>query len=232
MSYDSSGRMSAFAAAGGVTTSYTYDGSLLKGEAWSGPIAGNVARSYDASLRPASYSINGATTVSFAYDGDGLLTGAGDLAITRDAQHGLPIGSLLDSLSATTAYSGFGELTSFSAASNGSALFSDAISRDALGRVVQKTETMGGVTSTPTPTARPVNSATASKNARRSKPTRTTATAIAPARRWRGTPVSASYDDQDRIVQYGTAVHSYNGAGDLLAKTDGTNHKLPVRSAR
>ena len=59
VSYDSSGRMSAFAAASGVTTSYTYDGSLLKRESWSGPIAGNVARSYDTSLRLSSYSING-----------------------------------------------------------------------------------------------------------------------------------------------------------------------------
>ena len=87
---------------------------------------------------------------------------------------------------------------------------------------MQKTETIGGVTDVYAYTYDAVGQLiAASKNARRSRATPTTSMAIAPARRWREPRSAATYDDQDRIVQYGTVIHSYNGAGDLLAKTDG-----------
>ena len=223
LSYDGSGRVSAFAAVSGVTTSYTYDGSLLSREAWSGAITGNVARTYDTSLRLASYSINGTTPIAFGYDGDGLLTSAGDLAITRDAQHGLPTANALDSIGTTMAYSGFGEITSFVATAGGNPFFSAAISRDALGRISQKAETIGGVTDVYVYSYDTVgqligvtkNNAAIESYAYDGNGNRTSATVA-------GTLVAASYDDQDRLVQYGTATRAYDGAGDLVSATDGS----------
>ncbi|MGH8849532.1 MAG: Ig-like domain-containing protein, partial [Casimicrobiaceae bacterium] len=68
LSYDSVGRLSAIAAASGVTTTSTYDGALLKTRTWSGAVSGNVTRSYDASFRVSSESINAGNTVNFTYD--------------------------------------------------------------------------------------------------------------------------------------------------------------------
>ena len=130
LSYDAAGRVASVAAASGVTTSYAYAGSLLTGETWSGTTAGSVAVSYDTSFRLASQSVNGANTIAFGYDSDSLLIGAGDLAITRDPQHGLATGSTLGVVGTTTGYNGFGEATSYAASANASA----ALQRDLCAR--------------------------------------------------------------------------------------------------
>jgi YD repeat-containing protein len=87
--YPTTGQLATIASPGGVGLSYTYDGSLLLGTTWSGPVAGTVTRTYDPDFRVATESVNGGTSITFQYDPDSLLTQAGALALTRDAQHGL-----------------------------------------------------------------------------------------------------------------------------------------------
>ena len=41
------GKLATISAPGGIGMTYTYDGSLLTGTAWSGPMAGSVGFTYD-----------------------------------------------------------------------------------------------------------------------------------------------------------------------------------------
>jgi len=89
------GNVSGLTAPAGIGLAYSYDGSLLTGTTWSGPVAGSVTRTYDTDFRVSSQSVNGANPVAFTYDADSLLTGAGSLTLTRNAQNGLLTGSTL-----------------------------------------------------------------------------------------------------------------------------------------
>lgn len=101
--------------------SYTSDGSLLKGTTWSGSVSGSIGFNYNNDFRITSEGVNGSNTVSFTYDNDGLLTGAGNLTISRNAQNGLITGTTLDSTTTTSqSYNGFGELNQYTATYSGS----------------------------------------------------------------------------------------------------------------
>ncbi|MGH7164326.1 MAG: hypothetical protein ACREIS_02235 [Nitrospiraceae bacterium] len=132
----------------GTTLTYAYDGSLLTATTWSGTISGSVTRSYDNNFRITSQSVNGASTIVFGYDNDSLLTSAGSLSITRSTQHGLITGTSLGTVTDSRSYSSFGELSSFTTNVSGSPVLSVTYTRDKLGRITQKVETIGGVTDT------------------------------------------------------------------------------------
>ncbi len=65
--------------------SFTYDGSLLTAEQWSGGVSGTVTHGYDDRFQTSSLQVNALPEVEFDYDRDGLLTQAGDLELARDA---------------------------------------------------------------------------------------------------------------------------------------------------
>ena len=65
---------------------FAYDGALPLETEWSGTVSGKVSRTWDNNFRVISQSVNDANTVIFGYDLDGLITSAGDLTLTRDAQ--------------------------------------------------------------------------------------------------------------------------------------------------
>jgi YD repeat-containing protein len=150
-SYGAGGALAAIVVSG-TSLSYSYDGSLLTQTTWGGSVAGavtgSVNRTYDNNFRISSQSINGANSVSFGYDNDSLLTAAGALTINRHAQHGLITGSTLGAVMDTRSYSPFGELSSYTANANGSAVYNATYTRDKLGRIAQKVETIGGQTDT------------------------------------------------------------------------------------
>jgi RHS repeat-associated protein len=134
----------------GIGLAFAYDGRLPLSETWSGPLAGSVSRTYDNNFRVVSESVNGANSIGLTYDTDSLLTGAGSLTLSRSAQNGLISATTLGSVTDTRGYSGFGEVSSYSAASNGSPVYTAQYTRDALGRISGKDETIGGVTDTVT----------------------------------------------------------------------------------
>ena len=49
-SYDGAGNPQVIKSPGNVTLSYHYDGPLLTGESWAGPVHGDIAYSYDENL--------------------------------------------------------------------------------------------------------------------------------------------------------------------------------------
>jgi hypothetical protein len=86
----------------------------LTSATWSGGISGSVEFGYDNDFRVNQITVNGANPVAYQYDADSLLTQAGDLTYTRDADNGLLTGSTLGSVNDSTTYNGFGEPTPIS----------------------------------------------------------------------------------------------------------------------
>lgn len=222
LTYDAGGRLDTIAAPGGVLNTYSYSGRFVTGMGWSGPVTGGMSRTYDTSFRIASESVNGAETVTFSYDNDSLLLGAGDLAITHNAQNGLATGTTLGTITTATGYDGFGAIVSQSSSAGGTPFFNLQLTRDALGRISQKIETVSGTTDTYVYTYSTAgrltgvtkNGAAVEAYAYDTNGNRTSATIS-------GVASVGTYDAQDRVVQYGAGTYVYDGAGDLNSVTDG-----------
>ena len=130
----------------GVGLAYGFDGSLLTDVTWSGPVSGSVQASYDDNFRIISRSINDSHAISFAYDDDGLSTGAGDIQLARDVDNGFLMGSALGAIMDSHDYNAFGEPISYHAyisdAASDVPLFTTTYTRDKLGRITAKSESI------------------------------------------------------------------------------------------
>ncbi|MEO8136183.1 MAG: RHS repeat-associated core domain-containing protein, partial [Betaproteobacteria bacterium] len=218
------GQLTGIAAPEAVAHTYTYDGTLLLSHSMTGPVAGTLAWTYDNDFRVITQSVNGANTVNYTYDADSLLTQAGTLALSRNPQNGLLAGSSLDSVTDSWSYNTHAEPTDYQVTAGGNPVYRTQLTRDALGRITQKVETINGVTDTYAYTYDAAGRlVTANKNAAPigytydSNSNRTAYTGPL------GNVASATYDAQDRIVQYGSTAYSYNNAGDLVTRTQGSN---------
>jgi RHS repeat-associated protein len=219
------GQVSEIASPGGVSLAYTYDGSLLTGTTWTGPVPGSVARTYDTDFRVATESINGGNSVTFQYDPDSLLTGAGALTLTRHPQHGLLTGTTLGSVTDSYTYSTFGELSTYQASYSGSALLGVTYTRDALGRITQKVETIGGATTTTVydyDQAGRLTNVTQDGTLAAHYEYDGNGNRLSVTRPGVGT-VSGTYDAQDRLTTYGAVTYSYSANGDLQIATSGSD---------
>jgi RHS repeat-associated protein len=219
------GQVASITVPDGGTLSYTYDGSLLTGSTWTGPIAGSVTRTYDTDFRVATESINGGNSVTFTYDPDSLLTGAGALTLARHAQHCLLTGTTLGNVTDTYTYSPFGELATYQANSSGSPLLDIQYTRDALGRITQKVETIGGTTTTTVygyDTAGRLTDVTVDGTLTAHYDYDNNGNRLGVTRPGTGT-VSGTYDAQDRLTTYGAVTYSYSANGDLLTATSGSD---------
>jgi len=220
-SYDpATGNVRSITAPDGGRVSYLYDGSLVTRTTWSGLVAGTIDRTYDANFRIASLAVDGGNVTSFGYDADGLLTQAGALALQYDSQNGLLAGSNLGVVATSTTYSGFAEPTSASVAVNGTPLYTSQYTRDKLGRITQKIETIGGTTDTYTYSYDARGRLT---TVAKDGTTLSTYTYNATGNRlsWTGPSGSraATYDNQDRLLQYGDLTYTYQPSGELASKT-------------
>ncbi len=204
-----------------VTTTLSHDGILLTGQSWSGAVAGNVEIAYDSNLQPSSETLNGSDTLSNAYDADGVITGAGSLTISRDAQSGLPTGTTLGGLSDVISVNSFGEVSDYEASFGGGTLYSVSYTRDALGRITSKTETVEGTTD-----VYDYVYDTAGRLVETRKNSATVETAAYDAdgnRTSHGVGASvetATFDARDRLLTRGTMTYSYAASGELESVTD------------
>lgn len=222
-SYDpSTGQLLTLRGPGTQALTYTHEGSRVTSVAWSGAVTGTVSQAYDTSFRPATELVNGKYPVAFTYDPDGLLVGSGDLTIQRDAVDGLPTADSLGLVNQTLAFNRFAELVAQDATVQGTPFYQVTYTRDPIGRVTQKVETIQGVTHT--------------FRYRYDSLSRLTGVA------WDGLPVeaygydangnrtdatvadtrtAATYDAQDRLIQNGAVRYAYNASGQLVTRTDG-----------
>jgi RHS repeat-associated protein len=217
---------------GGLT--YTYDGSLLKGTSWSGTITGSVGFTYNNDFRITSETVNGGNSVSFVYDNDGLLTsitspppvggagGGGILSISRNTQNGLITGTTLGSTTTSQSYNGFGELSQFTASFSGSQIFNTQYTRDALGRITQKVETIAGTyTDTYTYSYDLAGRLTdVWKNGINVGHYEYDSNSNRISYVGQGFSLAGSYDAQDRLLTYGNNTYTYTANGELQSKTE------------
>src|SRR5262249_46385855 len=138
----------ALTAPGGQTLSYAYDGALRTDSTWAGPVTGSLHHTYDNFLRVASETVNGAGAVSFQYDADGLLIAAGNLSMVRDVTNGLVMGTSIGNVTDTLMRDSFGAPLSYGSSYQGGLQLSIQYTRDAVGRIAEKDETVLGTTHT------------------------------------------------------------------------------------
>ena len=221
-SYNAAGQLSGITAPGGIGLAYGYAGSLLDSVTWSGGISGSVEFGYDTDFRINQVTVNGANPIAYQYDADSLLTQAGDLTFTRNAQNGLLAGSALGSVTDSYSYNGFGEPTAYNV-NYGTGSLNIAYTRDKLGRITQKVETIGGSAAVTYDYGYDAigqlievkrNGATVASYVYDANGNRLSKTAD-------GTTVNGTYDAQDRMLSYGNATYTYTANGELKTKVQG-----------
>jgi YD repeat-containing protein len=132
-------------------------------------------------------------------------------------------GTTLGNVSDTYTYNTFGELATYQATSSGSPLLNTLYTRDALGRITQKVETIGGVTTTTVygyDTAGRLADVTIDGVLAAHYEYDGNGNRLSVTRPGPGT-VSGTYDAQDRLTSYGAVTYSYTANGDLLSATSG-----------
>ena len=216
-----------------ATVTYALDGSLPIEERWTGTVSGRVRWTFNNDFAIASEQVNDETPVALGYDADGLLTQIGELTLSRDSANGLITDAVLGTTVTTFAHDGFGAVSGATASVNGSSIYGSTITRDAAGRIAQKTETVAGITTvdvysydaagrltTVTRDGAVLVSFTYDANGNRL--TETTGAG----------PRTATYDAQDRLVSYGSTRYSYTAAGELRTRTSPTTGTDVVRVRR
>ncbi len=230
---DKTGNLTSVTAPDSNTLSYTYDGALPLSVIWGGGITGTLSVVYDNDFRVQSTRINDGNTINYEYDADSLLTKAGDLVLTRSPENGLLTGTQLGSITTQRTYNAFGELTSDVANNAATAVSSTQYSYDKLGRITQKVETLEGSAATTIayeydPAGRLVkvttNGTVTEQYGYDENGNRLTAVTAQGE-------VKGSYDEQDRLLQYGGNTYAYTANGELLSKTSNavtTQYKYDV----
>jgi len=217
----STGNLKTITAPDGSTITYAYDGSLLTDTAWSGSISGSVHYTYDNNFQITSESVNGGNAASFQYDLDGLLTKAGSLNLSRNSQNGMLTGTSLGNVTDALSYSSFGEASAYQAFSGTTNIFSVNYTRDELGRISRKNETIDGATHSYNYT---YDLAGRLIEVRKDGLLLSRYTYDANGNRLNytgsGGAIAGTYDDQDRLMHYGTTTYAYTANGELLSKTN------------
>jgi RHS repeat-associated protein len=227
----STGRLKSISAPGdGGALVNDYNGAWLATTTWNGgAVSGSVTRTPNSDFRVESLSVNGVAPISFIYnDPDGLLTEAGSMIINRDSEKaglitGINFGT--DGESEIFSYNGFGELTGITANFNQQPFFSVQYTPDNLGRIVEKSETIAGTTTTFNYTydaggrlwivqRNGTTTATYTYDDNDNRKTLTHDSAVITA---------GDCDAQDRLPQYGDITYTYSANGELQTAKMGNN---------
>ncbi len=208
------------------TITYGYDSSLITSETLSGTVNQTLAYGYNNDFNLNSFTYAGETT-GYTYENDGLLIGAGNFTITRNAGNGLPVTATDGAFSLNHTFNGYGELEGQDFTVGGSGLTSWNLTRDDNGRIMAKTETVDGTTSAYAYTYDPMGrllavtkdgvlveeyqygtngSRTYEMNALRGIAART-----------------LTYSDEDHLLTAGGTTYQYDVDGFLTTKTEGTD---------
>jgi len=200
------GRLATITTADGKLA-YGYDGPLVTSVTWSGAVAGSVLYGYDSDFR-----VEMENGVSFTYDADGLLTAAGTLSLQRDSRNGLLTGTTIGKVSDSYTYNEFGETTGYSATYDGAPLLSLNYTRDNAGRIAAIGSRgfeydLAGRLVRVTNIGAPVAEYSYDANGNRTSHT------------FIGGSNLASYDGQDRLLQYGDTTFTWTASGEIRTKT-------------
>ena len=217
----------------GITLQFDYYGCLSAGMSCTGPVACGLTRDYDQDFRVTQLNIqNAPCPIGFQYDDDSLLTAVGYemtnglLTLDRDSQSGLVsatrFGPAPETVTDARTYNGFGELTGYAAACDGAPCFELVLTRDAIGRVTEKQETIEGATTTHRYVYDLAGRLAEVRDGNDSLVSQYTYDDNGNRLGYAGPfgNASGTCDDQDRLVTYGDATYEFTENGDLLSKTE------------
>jgi RHS repeat-associated protein len=205
------------------TLAASHAGPLLTSETFAGAADGTVSWTFDDHHRPATESIDGTSTIAFSYDEDDLLTGSGGLVIAREAATGR-IATITHTHGGHTiveerTYDAHGDLATIETRWDATLLYAVDHQRDDLGRIAEKTETVLGTTKVHAYSydlAGRLTDVDIDGNASEhyeydDNGNRTLATRG-------GVTVTATFDDQDRIVSHGGDSFDMSPNGELESR--------------
>ncbi len=219
--------------------SYTYDGPLLSSVTWSGAVNGSEMRTPDADLRLGELQVNDSAT-TYGYDDDGLVTSltldSGSMTLTPDPTTGQLDGTTAGAVNDSYTYYPDGSIHHYTANGPSGVLYELDYTRDLLGRVTVKKETIAGTTHTYAYTYWPngelwqvyidklnatgdgpptdpslIPDVTYTYDANGNREAKTLAD---------GTSTTATVNAQDQMTDYGQAHYTYDAKGSLQTKTD------------
>jgi RHS repeat-associated protein len=222
-------------AKGTESITYGYDGKLLTSEALSGTLNLSLSYSYnnDFNLQSSTYAGN---THIYTYDNDGLLTGAGNFTITRNAGNGLPEAVTGNALNLTRTFNGYAEVEAQDFTVSGHSLTSWNLTRDDNGRITNKAETVDGATSNYVYTYDPMGRIlTVTKDGvpveeYQYGPNGTRTYEMNSLRGIAGR--TFNYSAEDHLLTAGNTSYQYDLDGFLTTKTDGTDITQYAYSSR
>ncbi len=212
----STGQIDSVIAPDGSALNFTWDGILPLAEMTSGEVSGSVGYGYDDNFWLTEITVNG-DAIAISYNDDGQLTGAGALSLARDAVNGLPAGTTIGSIMTSDDYNSFAEPVAHAVVISGTTVAQFTYERDDLGRIVGKTETVGGAGA-----AFIYNHDAAGRLTAINRDGITTTWGYdqnGNRTHENGAPI-ATYDEQDRLQTYGSASYTYTGNGELASKTE------------
>jgi len=189
---------------------------------------------YNNDFRLSSISYSGASQ-TFTYDSDGLLIGAGSFSITRNAQNGLPISVTDGTMINTRSFNGYGELDGSSYSVGGMPKYSYSLSRDQAGRIIQKVETLDGVTDTYEygyDTNGRLNEVKKNGTVVEAYTYDANGNRLTEMNTLRNVNRSYTVTDEDHIITTGSESYQFDADGFLTSKTSGSNTSTYQYSSR
>lgn len=177
----------------------------------------NVEFLYDKNFWVTSIAVDG-SSLSISYDDDGLPTQAGDLSLSYNQNSALLDSTTLGFVADVWSHNVFGEPDGYSASFDTQLLLGFSYQRDKLGRIEQVFEVLGS--------GSPVTTEYDYDGAGRLATVRVDGTITheyeydANGNRILTDSVSAMYDQQDRLLSYGSWEYSYTADGELQERTD------------
>ena len=194
---------------------FTYDGTLLTSTTQSGVLNHTTNFTYNNDFQVTSTTYAGETE-AYTYDNDGLLTSSGAYTLTRDAQNAYVTQLTDGTLTQTRSYNNFGEVTEVS----DNTFTYELSQRNNAGAIVQKQETINGVTQTYDYTFDDMGRLT---EVQKDNTVTETYSYDANGNRASATvnnqTITASYTLDDNLVVYGQNTYSYDDDGYLQTKT-------------
>jgi RHS repeat-associated protein len=211
---DRVGTLTRVAATGSQAIDFSYDGFLTTRMAFSGVATGEYRYAFDNNFWMTGVALDNVWT-TLARDNDGLLTRYGPFTITRGGPAGAPSNLTDNTLNVSYTYDSSGRLATRTHTVAAIPVYSIQLGYDNVGRIAQKIETVSGIAHTFDYTYDLdgqlfeirndnvlVEQYSYDNNANR------TSTLTA----------SATYDDQDRLIQQGGAVYTFDDDGYLTQR--------------